>query len=302
MPEGLPFLTGLALLAGIVNGVLGHGFSSLLVPPALLLVANRLLNPVLVLVEVPLNLASLLANRGRLRLDLAALRPALLGLLPGILAGGALVALLPVLPMKLATYCVLFPLVLLQASGLRWEALARPSARFPFGAATGLVYGATTISGPMLSLYFHNAKVPRDCYRSSVALLRVTESLLTAGLYLVLGLYTRASLGLTAVLAPAGLLGLGLGILLAKVVREKSFKRFCVTFNVFALGIGFAKLLEALDPRRRILFQSLWIVPLALVLLQQSTWLRRMQLGNRLLKRRLEARAQANRFIAEYEI
>jgi hypothetical protein len=303
MLDGAPlFLAFVALLAGLVNGVLGHGFSSLLVPPALLVLASRVLNPVLVLVEVLLNLGSLLAGRRHLGGAAAALLPALLGLVPGTLVGAMLVALLPVLSLKLATYCVLFPLVLLQASGFRWPALARPGARFPFGLLTGTVYGATTISGPMLSLYFQNAGSPRETYRASVALLRVTESLLTAGLYLALGLYTRESFQVARWLAPAGLLGLGLGLLLAKVVRERAFKRFCITFNVFALGLGFARLLEALDPRRRMAFQALWIIPLALVLLRQSTWLRRASLGNRLLQRRLDAGAQARRAVLDYQI
>lgn len=302
MTEGtLLFLAGIALLAGLVNGVLGHGFSSLLVPPALLVVASRVLNPVLVIVEVVLNLGSLVANRRHIKAVLPELRPSLLGLVPGTLVGALLVALLPVLSLKLATYCVLFPLVLLQASGFRWEKLALPGARLPFGFATGAVYGATTISGPMLSLYFHNAKASGTSYRTSVSLLRVTESVLTAGLYLLLGLYTRDTFEVAKWLAPAGLLGLGLGLLLARVVREKTFQRFCITFNVFALGIGFARLLEALDPKRRMVFQALWVIPLALVLLRQSTWMRRMHLGNRLLQRRLAARIQARR-PPEYQI
>lgn len=303
MSDGhLIFLTGVALLAGLVNGVLGHGFSSLLVPPALLVVASRVLNPVLVLVEVVLNLGSLWSSRTRVAGVMGTLRPALLGLLPGTVVGAALVALLPVLSLKLATYCLLFPLVLLQASGFRWEALAHSGARFPFGLVTGVIYGATTISGPVLSLFFQNARTSRDDYRASVAVLRVTESVLTALIYLALGLYTRDTFNLARWLAPAGLIGLLLGFLVAKVVREKTFKRFCVAFNVFALGIGFARLLEALDPRRRMAFQVLWILPLTFVLLKQSRWMRALQLGNRLLQRRLAARASAHRPAPEYQI
>lgn len=298
----LLFLAGLALLAGLVNGVLGHGFSTLLVPPALLVVASRVLNPVLVLVEVALNLGSLVANRKTLPQVLPGLRPTLVGLLPGVLVGALLVGLLPVLTLKLATYVVLFPLVLLQASGWTWQALARPGARLPFGAVTGLIYGATTISGPVLSLYFTNARSRREHYRASISVLRVTESILTALVYLALGLYTRDTLRVATWLAPAGLLGLGLGILLARVVRERTFKRFCITFNVFALGIGFARLLESVSPRGRIAFQALWVVPLALVLLRQSLWLRRARLGARLLQRRLQAQASARRHDLDYQI
>ncbi len=288
----LNFLAGIAFLAGLVNGVLGHGFSTLTVPPALLILASRVLNPVLVLVEVALNLGSLVSSRRDLPRVLPGLRPTLAGLLPGVVAGALLVGVLPVLPLKLATYCVLFPLVLLQASGFRWAALASPGARLPFGAFTGLIYGATTISGPVLSLYFQNAKVDPGAYRASISFLRVTESLLTALVYLGLGLYTLETLQVASWLAPAGFAGLLLGFQVAKWVRERTFKRICITFNVFALGLGFARLLEALDPRRRMAFQALWIIPLALVLVRQSTWMRRARIGSRLLQRRLDALAR----------
>lgn len=290
MAEGqLLFLASIAFLAGVVNGVLGHGFSTLTVPPALLILASRVLNPVLVLAEVALNLGSLVASRRAVPAVLPGLRPVLAGLLPGVVVGALLVGFLPILPLKLATYCVLFPLVLLQASGFRWPALASPSARLPFGAFTGIIYGATTISGPVLSLFFQNARTDRSSYRASVALLRVSESTLTALVYVALGLYTRDTFRVASWLAPAGFLGLMVGIQVAKVVREKAFKRFCITFNVFALGIGFARLLEAVDPRRRVVFQALWIIPLALVLVRQSTWMRRARIGSRLLQRRLDA-------------
>jgi len=45
----------ITLLAAIVNGALGYGFSSITVPLALLFLSNRVLNPALVLIEVVLN-------------------------------------------------------------------------------------------------------------------------------------------------------------------------------------------------------------------------------------------------------
>ena len=52
---GLITLTAVTLLAAVVNGGLGYGFSSITVPVALIFYANRILNPALVLVEVALN-------------------------------------------------------------------------------------------------------------------------------------------------------------------------------------------------------------------------------------------------------
>jgi len=51
------------LIAAVVNGALGYGFSSITVPIALLFLTSRVLNPALVLVEVVLNIFVLYVNR-----------------------------------------------------------------------------------------------------------------------------------------------------------------------------------------------------------------------------------------------
>jgi uncharacterized membrane protein YfcA len=56
-------LAGITLLAAIVNGALGYGFSSITVPISLLFLSNRILNPALVLIEVVLNAYVLWTNR-----------------------------------------------------------------------------------------------------------------------------------------------------------------------------------------------------------------------------------------------
>ena len=59
-------LVVITLVAAIVNGGLGYGFSSITVPLALLFLSNRVLNPALVLIEVALNAYVLWVNRDAL--------------------------------------------------------------------------------------------------------------------------------------------------------------------------------------------------------------------------------------------
>ena len=53
----------ITLLAAVVNGALGYGFSSITVPVALLFYTNRVLNPALIWIEVALNAYVLWINR-----------------------------------------------------------------------------------------------------------------------------------------------------------------------------------------------------------------------------------------------
>ena len=80
-------LVVITLLAATVNGALGYGFSSITVPLALLFLANRVLNPALVLIEVALNAYVLWVNRGALPKVWRRVLPMVVGLAPGIAMG-----------------------------------------------------------------------------------------------------------------------------------------------------------------------------------------------------------------------
>src|SRR4026208_2065042 len=79
--------------AAIVNGALGYGSSSITVPLALLFLANRVLNPALVPIEVALNAYVLWVNRDALPAVWRRVLPMVIGLAPGVLIGAGLVSL-----------------------------------------------------------------------------------------------------------------------------------------------------------------------------------------------------------------
>ncbi len=82
----------ITLLAAIVNGALGYGFSSITVPLALLFLSNRVLNPALVLIEVPLNAYVLWVNREAVPRVWRRMMPVILGLVPGVVVGTMMVS------------------------------------------------------------------------------------------------------------------------------------------------------------------------------------------------------------------
>src|SRR2546428_7481746 len=112
-------LIGITLLAATVNGALGYGFSSITVPLALLFLSGRVLNPALVLIEVPLNAYVLFVNRSELGSVWRRLVPVIVGLAPGVAVGTMLLSRIHPDWLKLGTYSALLPLILLQAAGLR---------------------------------------------------------------------------------------------------------------------------------------------------------------------------------------
>ena len=107
-------LAGIALFAAFVNGAIGYGFSSLTVPLALIFYTNRVLNPAIVLVEVFINLYVLFINRKGVPAVWKRVLPILIGLLPGVAVGAAVLASLQPGWIKLGTYTVILPFILIQ--------------------------------------------------------------------------------------------------------------------------------------------------------------------------------------------
>src|ERR1700674_2967890 len=130
-------LVAITLVAAVINGGLGYGFSSITVPLALLFMSNRTLNPALVLIEVALNAYVLWVNRDALSKVWRRVLPIVIGLAPGVLAGTLIVSRVSPAWMKLGTSVALLPLILVQAAGFRRPIRAERSIGVPFGAGVG---------------------------------------------------------------------------------------------------------------------------------------------------------------------
>ncbi len=246
MSPELLALGAITFLAAIVNGALGYGFSSITVPLALLLVTSRVLNPALVLVEVAINLYVLAVNWRGAAAAMRRVSTLVVGLVPGVVVGSFFLASVSPDAVKLATYAILLPLILVQASGLRRPLRSERAIGLPFGGGVGLLYSVTTISGPPLALLFNNQGYAKRDFRASLAVVRVAESSMTAVAYLVLGLYTPASLALVGPIIPAVLLGIPAGTLLIRRIDPETFRRVCMSFDAWIVGFGLSRVIEGL--------------------------------------------------------
>ena len=240
---GLITLVVITLFAAIVNGALGYGFSSITVPVALLFYTNRILNPALVLVEVTLNSYVLFINRKSVPLAWKRVLPILLGLILGVMAGSYLLSSANPGWLKLFTYAILLPLILLQAAGVRRPIHYERAVGLPFGAGVGVLYSLTTISGPPLALLFNNQGFVKEEFRAALGLVRVAESTLTATAYYFLGLYSGTNAQLLFSIVPSVAVGVPLGAFLIRRMNSETFRRICMSFDAWVVGFGFSRVL-----------------------------------------------------------
>ncbi len=246
MSQFVPELALITLIAAIVNGALGYGFSSITVPLALLFLTNRVLNPALVLVEVVLNAYVLWVNRGSLGAVFRRMLPIVAGLVPGVILGTLFVARMQPDWLKLGTFILLLPLILLQAAGYRRVIRSERVIGATFGAGVGLLYSLTTISGPPLALMLNNQGLEKREFRAALGFVRLAEATFTAIAYASTGLFTAESLALTPAIVPSLLLGVPLGAWIIRRVDAETFRRVCMSFDAWVVGFGISTLLRVL--------------------------------------------------------
>jgi uncharacterized protein len=248
--EALLVLAATSLVAATVNGALGYGYSSISVPIGLMVVAGRVLNPAIVIVEVVVNLYALVWTRHAVPRVAPRVLPLAIGLVPGVIVGAALLGTVAPADVKLVAFAVLLPLILVQASGRRWPIKNERRAAIPLGGGVGVLYGRTTISGPPLALFWNNQGLPKDDFKSALALVRSIESVCALAAYAYLGLLTRESTSLLPWIAPGVVLGFPIGHWLVRKVGLETFRRVCMSFDAYIVAFGLSRTLAyaGIDP------------------------------------------------------
>ena len=256
-------LAAITFGAAIVNGALGYGFSSLTVPLALLFLSNRVLNPALVPIEVALNAYVLWVNREALPNVWRRVLPIVIGLLPGVLFGTAIVSQVSPAWLKFGTYVVLLPLILLQAAGWRRPLRSERGAGLVFGGGVGVLYSVTTISGPPLAVALSNQGFTKKDFRAALGFIRLAESTFTAIAYSYAGLFTAESMALIPMILPSIAIGVPVGAFLIQHIKAETFRRICMSFDAWVVAFGISTLLRDLRFAEGLAaFNVLWAVML----------------------------------------
>jgi uncharacterized membrane protein YfcA len=239
-------LAAITLLAAVVNGALGYGFSSITVPVALLFLSNRVLNPALVLIEVVLNAYVLWNNREAFGRVWRRVMPVIVGLVPGVILGTAIVAQVNPAWLRFITFLVLLPLILFQAAGYRRPIKSERSAWLVFGSGLGVLYSVTTISGPPLAIMLNNQGFAKKDFRAALGIIRLAESSMTAVAYAYAGLFTMTSIALIPWIVPSIVVGVPIGAFIIQRMSSETFRRICMSFDAWVVAFGLSRLLQEL--------------------------------------------------------
>ncbi len=243
----LAFLAVLSFAASTVNGGLGYGYSSVSTPLAILVIVNKIINPVYVLVEGLMNSVMIgVTGVHNVRSTFKRVLPIIAALIPGVIVGSLILTSIAPAWVRFLTYAMILPLILLQAGGIRRPIKSERAAAVPLGAGVGLLYSITTISGPPIALFWNNQGLAKSEFKAAIAQVRIAESAITITTYSLLGLFTASTFQLFTYVAPPILIGIPLGFLIVKRIGVEVFRRMCMSFDAWIVGYGLAVVLGSL--------------------------------------------------------
>ncbi|TXL89964.1 sulfite exporter TauE/SafE family protein [Streptomyces sp. NBC_01725] len=202
-------LSAVVLLGTVFQVSIGFGLG-LLAAPVIALAAPSLV-PVVLLLSTGVTASVLLLDGAHVNLRGAGW--ALLGRVPGVIAGAALVALLPARWLALCVAGVVVVGVLASVRGFRPAPTRRAVALA--GMASGLMGTATSIGGPPMALVWQRMTGPE--LRSTMSGFFLAGSLMSLVALAAVGAVHADSLRYSALLAPAA----AGGVLLARPLSDK---------------------------------------------------------------------------------
>lgn len=190
------------VLASCLQGSIGFGMG-MVAAPVVTLIDPSLLPGLLIMLALVITLA--VAVKERAAINLGGAGWALFGRIPGTIAGGYLVSVLPDRWLGLLLGAVILGGVLLTVGG--WQPEPTRPGMAAAGAASGLLGTTTSIGGPPMALIWASSSGAR--LRGTMAAFFLVGSTMSLAVLLLAGELDRRTLDLTLWFLPAVVLGYG---------------------------------------------------------------------------------------------
>ncbi len=223
-----PLILGIVLLAGVVRGVSGFGGAMLIAPPL-----SVLLDPVAAVIHaLALEAVAAVAILPWIWRGLEARTLSLIGIpaLAAIPVGGLLLVTLDADPIRrmLALTVIGFSAVMML--GFRHSAPPRRGPAAAVGAASGLLFGATSMGGPPVILYLLSGPASHATTRANLMAYISAASAVALILPWQAGHLTGEVARSVALLVLPYLIGIQLGARLFPLIDERLFRKLTLAF------------------------------------------------------------------------
>jgi uncharacterized membrane protein YfcA len=218
--------------SAFVQGITSFGFSLMALPLLALVLPVSQIVPMLVLYSILLNLIMLFQLYKFIHLEL--IITLLLGGLLGIPFGIWLLKHLDPVILRQLAGALIVCLSTFLLSGKR-VVLKRPKHFYgPIGLVAGVLQGSLSLSGPPIVLFLSNQNVDKMTFRANLTAFFTAMNLVSIPGFLWSGLLTVTVLNQALASLPLMLLGLVVGLVVAKRLQENLFKQVALALMLLS--------------------------------------------------------------------
>ncbi len=211
------------LLAAIVQGLAGFGFSQFALPLLVLAMASQELIPIMVILSLFLNLFLIYELKGDMQIK--RIWPLMLGGIFGIPIGTYILQVADASTMKVFIGIVIILFGIIQLFEVRKIVNREKLAMGPIGFAGGILNGSVSMSGPPLIIFFANQEMGKQNFRANLIAFFLFINIATLPFFLYSGLLTADVAVNSGIFLPGMLLGAFIGSALSRKVPEARFRR-----------------------------------------------------------------------------
>lgn len=215
-----------AFSAGIIQGCTGFGLGLVAAPPLMIVLPPVAVVPVVLMMST-VNTA-VAAFHARRQISLRIVIPLAMGACIGLPAGIYALKHTDVHLFKLLVGMVVLSFAAAMLAGWRRPFHNERRALLPVGLMSGFLGGSTSMGGPPVILFLANQQTPKDIFRASLLCHFFIGNCLALTLLYFNGLMTWAVIRHALMLAPALLLGTGIGMASIHLVPERIFHQLAM--------------------------------------------------------------------------
>ncbi|RAI36349.1 sulfite exporter TauE/SafE family protein [Rhodoplanes serenus] len=205
----IAFVAVAAFVAGLSRGFSGFGSALIFVPLASTVIAPSLAAPLLLAVDVVMS-AGLIPGAVRTA-DKREVGTMLMGTVVGLPTGTFVLVHADPVAIRWAVALLVLGMLVVVMSGWRFRGKPRKPLTVAVGAVAGFFSGMSQTGGPPVVLYWLGSGGPAALVRANLVLYFALSMVLSVTAYAVVGMFTKAVLGLALVMGPIYGLGLFIG-------------------------------------------------------------------------------------------
>lgn len=222
------------LLAALLQGLTGFGFSILAVPLLTLFISPKIMVPVLLLYSIVINIVVFSSCWRSVEL-----KRILILLIFGILGmplGTHLLVVLPDNYLRIGIGFLILGFGLLQLLGFKKKFKQNSMVTAPIGFASGILSGSISMSGPPIILFLTNQEVGKHVFRANLAAYFFILNIFTIPVYIMNDLLTKTVLNISLKYLVALLTGVFLGNYISHKIKDTHFRKVTLILLIL-LGI-----------------------------------------------------------------